>query len=66
MLLPPEVTEYRYALYCRSDLLDLSTNPEPPIALYRNKDFAIAHGQRLWPSTFCVIDLHGEIGRAHV
>ncbi|WP_223811818.1 hypothetical protein [Pseudomonas oryziphila] len=60
MQLPPTVPEYRYALYCRSDLLDLSSNPQPPTALYRCERLAIAHGQLMWPSTYRVIDLHGE------
>lgn len=60
MELPPELSEYRYALYCRSDLLDLSYEPEPPVALYRDKTLASSHGARMWPSTYSVIDLHGE------
>lgn len=60
MHLPPIETEYRYALYCRSDQLDLSSNPSPPIALYRDEASAIAHGQLMWPSAYRVIDLHGE------
>jgi hypothetical protein len=60
MLLPPDPAEYRYALYCQSHLLGLSEAPATPIALYGNKDIAAAHGKLLWPSTYCVIDLHGE------
>lgn len=59
-MLEPELSEYRYALYCRSDLLGLSDKPQPPIALYRDEGLANAHGHRLWPSTYQVIDLHGE------
>lgn len=58
--LPPELTQYRYALYCRSDLLDLSYEPQPPVALYRDRALAAAHGSRMWPDTFRVIDLRGE------
>lgn len=60
MLLPPDPAAYRYALYCQSHLLGLSDAPALPIALYGNKAFAVAHGKLLWPSTYCVIDLHGE------
>lgn len=60
MLLPPELLEYRYALYPCSHLLGLSDQPEQPIALYRSEAMAIAHGGRMWPSTYAVVDLHGE------
>lgn len=60
MLLPPEPADYRYALYCRSDLLGLSHDPAPPVCLYRDQASAVIHGQRMWPSTYYVIDLHGE------
>ena len=56
----PELTEYRYALYCRSDLLGLSSTSHLPIALYRDEAAAVAHGQLMWPSAYTVIDLHGE------
>lgn len=56
----PDLTEYRYALDCRSDLLGLSSTSHPPIALYRDEDAAIAHGQLMWPSAYTVIDLHGD------
>lgn len=56
----PDLTEYRYALYCRSDLFGLSSTSHPPIALYRDEASAVAHGQLMWPSAFTVIDLHGE------
>lgn len=59
-MLPPDPAEYRYALYCRSDLLGIAAAQQPPIALYRDEASAIAHGQLMWPSTYSVIDLHGE------
>ncbi|WP_296268435.1 hypothetical protein [Pseudomonas sp. UBA6562] len=60
MELRPELSEYRYALYCRSDRLDLSYKPAPPVALYRDKALAASHGARMWPSTYSIIDLLGE------
>jgi hypothetical protein len=59
-LLPPALPEYRYALYCRSDLLDLSFGPQQPVALYREEALAISHGTRMWPGAFSIIDLHGD------
>lgn len=59
MLLAPNPAEYRYALYCRSDLLDLSYEPRSPVALYREEALAQAHGARMWPGAFTVIDLQG-------
>lgn len=59
-MLKPDLAEYRYALYCRSDLFGLADKPQPPIALYRDEGLANTHGHRLWPSTYQVIDLHGE------
>lgn len=60
VMLKPEITEYRYALYCRSDLFGLCDKPQPPIAIYRDEDLAKAHGHRMWPNFYRVIDLHGE------
>ncbi|MEG0860241.1 MAG: hypothetical protein RSG92_17555 [Pseudomonas sp.] len=60
MLMPPDLTEYRWALYCRSHLFGLSDKPEPPVAIYRDEQVARAHGGRLWPSTWIVVDLHKD------
>lgn len=56
----PDLAEFRYALYCRSDRFGLSHDPQPPVALFRDKQSARIHGVTMWPSTFQVIDLHGE------
>jgi hypothetical protein len=58
-LLPSDLTEYRFALYCRAHVLDLAYAPEQPVALYRDEQVAKAHGARMWPSTFTVVDLAG-------
>lgn len=60
MLLAPDLAEFRFALYCRSHLIGLSDKPEPPVAIYRDEQVARAHGGRLWPSTFTVIDLNKD------
>ncbi|WP_449432327.1 hypothetical protein [Pseudomonas putida] len=60
MLLPPDLAEYRFALYCQTEFLGLPTEPQQPVCLYRDKISAVIHGQRMWPSTYHVIDLHGE------
>lgn len=54
-----DITEYRYALYCRSENLGLPGSPHP-VAMFRDKRIAIAHGQHLWPTTYEVIDLDGD------
>lgn len=59
ILKAPDLTEYRFALYCRSDLVDLG-EAGPPVALYRVEALADAHGQAMWPGAYTVIDLHGE------
>lgn len=58
-LLTPNPAEYRYALYCRSDQLDISYGARQPVALYREEALAKAHGARMWPGAFTVIDLQG-------
>ncbi|TYO83540.1 hypothetical protein DQ397_001149 [Pseudomonas sp. CK-NBRI-02] len=60
MLLNPNPAEYRYALYCRSDKLDISYGARQPVALYREEALAQAHGARMWPGAFTVIDLQGS------
>ena len=60
MLLLPDVSEYRFALYSRGHLLDLTSEPQPPVALFADERLAQSHGARMWPSTFTVIDLAGE------
>ena len=57
MLLRPELPEYRYALYPRSYLIGLADSPDQPVAVYRDEALAIAHGGRMWPSTYTVVDL---------
>lgn len=57
MLLAPDLAEYRFAVYCRSHLLGLTDKPFPPVALYRDEPSALAHGRRMWPSTYIVVDL---------
>lgn len=56
----PDLAAYRWALYCRGDLLGLTISLQPPVALYHDEASAIAHGQLMWPSAYSVIDLHGE------
>lgn len=63
MLLKPEVSRYRFALYCCGHRMDLTFTPQPPVALYSDEGAARAHGARLWPTTFSVIDLE-EVERS--
>ena len=57
MLAPPEPGLFRFALYAGSHLIGLCEKPQPPVALYQDRDLANSHGARMWPTTFCVIDL---------
>lgn len=59
-LLPPDLTEYRWALYACGHLLDLTSKPHPPVALYRDEQAAHHHGRSMWPTTFTVIDLNKD------
>ncbi|WP_342622655.1 hypothetical protein [Pseudomonas alkylphenolica] len=60
MLMPPDLTEYRWALYACGHLLDLTSNPQPPVCLYRDEALARFHGARMWPATCTVVDLHKD------
>lgn len=57
MLLPPKLHEYRFAVYFRGHLIELTDKPAQPVALYRDEPSAIAHGRRMRPSTYTVVDL---------
>lgn len=60
MLAAPVLTEYRWALYACGHLLDLTSQPHPPVGLYRDEESARIHGVRMWPATFTVVDLHKD------
>lgn len=59
-LLPPGPDDLRYAVYCRSDLFGLAHAPAKVAGTFPDKQAAVAYGQSKWPSTYIVIDLHGE------
>lgn len=57
MLLAPVPDAHHFAVYSGSYELDLTTEPEPPQALFADLMLAVAYGARKWPSTFKVVDL---------
>jgi len=63
MLLCPQLSDYRFAVYSRGHLMDLTTTPQQPVALFSNERIACSYGARMWPTTFTVVDL-GEVRHA--
>lgn len=56
-LAPPDTAAFRYAVYACSSKIDLSTPPDPAVALFDRKGVAESFGRLMWPSTFEVVDL---------
>ncbi|MGA9222393.1 MAG: hypothetical protein WBZ57_14495 [Pseudomonas graminis] len=56
-LAPPDPAAFRYAVYACSSKIDLSTPPDPAVALFDRKGVAESFGRLMWPSTFEVVDL---------
>jgi hypothetical protein len=53
----PEPASYRYAVYCCSFKVDLSSTPDHALALFAHEAMAKRYGAWMWPSTFEVVDL---------
>lgn len=47
---------YRYAVYCCSFKVDLSSTPDHALALFAHEAMAVRYGAWMWPSTFEVVD----------
>lgn len=56
-LAAPDPAAFRYAVYACSSKIDLSTPPDPAVALFDRKGVAESFGRLMWPSTFEVVDL---------
>ena len=56
-LAPPDPAAFRYAVYACSSKIDLSTPPDPAVALFDRKGVAESFGRLMWPNTFEVVDL---------
>ncbi|WP_282369066.1 hypothetical protein [Pseudomonas sp. PS02290] len=56
-LAAPDPAAFRYAVYACSSKIDLSTPPDPAIALFYQKGIAESFGRLMWPSTYEVVDL---------
>jgi len=56
-LAAPDPAAFRYAVYACSSKIDLSSPPDPAVALFDHKGIAESFGRLMWPSTFEVVDL---------
>ncbi|SEU02816.1 hypothetical protein SAMN05216197_1455 [Pseudomonas graminis] len=56
-LATPDPAAFRYAVYACSSKIDLSTPPDPAVALFDRRGVAESFGRLMWPSTFEVVDL---------
>jgi hypothetical protein len=52
----PDPSVYRYAVFCCSFKVDLSSTPDHALALFADEAMAKRYGARMWPSTFEVVD----------
>ena len=52
----PVPSNYRYAVFCCSYKMDLSSTPDHALALFADKAMAERYGAWMWPSTFEVVD----------
>lgn len=55
-LAPANPTKYRFAVYCCSFKMDLSSTPDHALALFADEAMAKRYGAWMWPSTFEVVD----------
>lgn len=53
----PEPRLYRFAVYCCSFKVDLSSTPDHALALFADDAMARRYGAWMWPTTFEVVDL---------
>ncbi|EPM99962.1 hypothetical protein A253_26690, partial [Pseudomonas syringae pv. actinidiae ICMP 19102] len=53
----PEIETYRYAVFCCSFKVDLSSTPDHALALFVDVAMARRYGAWMWPNTFEVIDV---------
>lgn len=52
----PEPSTYRFAVFCCSFKMDLSSTPDHALALFADEAMANRYGARMWPTTFEVVD----------
>ncbi|RON24421.1 hypothetical protein BK660_01755 [Pseudomonas brassicacearum] len=52
----PDPSTYRFAVFCCSFKMDLSSTPDHASALFADEAMARRYGAWMWPSTFEVID----------
>jgi hypothetical protein len=52
----PDPANYRFAVFCCSFKMDLSSTPDHALALFTDAAMAKRYGAWMWPSTFEVVD----------
>lgn len=58
----PNPRNYRYAVFCCSFKMDLSSMPDHALALFADEAMAKRYGAWMWPSTFEVVDRLAQPG----
>jgi hypothetical protein len=53
----PEIDTYRFAVFCCSFKVDLSSTPDHALALFVNASMAKRYGAWMWPGTYEVVDV---------
>jgi len=56
-LAAPQIETYRWAVFCCSFKVDLSSPPDHALALFADSAMAKRYGAWMWPGTFEVIDV---------
>lgn len=53
----PEIETYRWAVFCCSFKVDLSSPPDHALALFADEAMARRYGSWMWPGTYEVVDV---------
>lgn len=53
----PDPSTYRFAVFCCSFKVDLSSPPDHALALFADEAMARRYGAWMWPGTYEVVDV---------
>lgn len=56
-LAAPDPSTYRFAVFCCSFKVDLSSPPDHALALFADEAMARRYGAWMWPGTYEVVDV---------
>ncbi|MBA4287429.1 MAG: hypothetical protein C0439_00370 [Pseudomonas sp.] len=56
-LAAPDPSTYRFAVFCCSFKVDLSSPPDHALALFADEAMAKRYGAWMWPGTYEVVDV---------